>query len=333
MAGPLEPQNFMKQVLIIGAGQLGSRHLQGLARSSQPLSIHLLDPSTESLARARQRFEEIDGWQRHSLSTVASAADLPPSIDLAISATTSDHRLASLKTVLAATRVDALVLEKVLFRSLEEYADAEDLLAKHGVRTWVNCARRMFPGYQALKEFFADDTPQLLQVTGGEWGLGCNGIHFVDLFAFLVGTTAIEFSTAELDPIVHPGKRAGFAEYSGALVGRAASRQLLLQSTHGGRQRHLILIRSAGRTALVDEVAGAVRLLDEQAGTWDEQAFRCPYQSELTAQIADQVLAGHELNLPSFAESAQLHKSFISALLDHHNRHSGEIETSICPIT
>lgn len=323
----------MKQVLLIGAGQLGSRHLQGLARTSQSLSIHLLDPSTESLARARKRFEEIDGWQRHSLSTVACAGDLPSAIDLAISATTSDYRLASLKAALTATRIDALVLEKVLFRSLEEYADAAALLAEHDVRTWVNCARRMFPGYQALKEFFADDTPQLLHVTGGEWGLGCNGIHFVDLFAFLAGTTTIEFSTAALDPIVHPGKRAGFAEYSGTLLGRAATRQLLLQSTHGGRQRHLIVIRSAGKTAIVDEVAGMVRMLDEQAGAWEDQAFRCPYQSELTAEIANQVFDGQRLILPSFAESALLHKSFISALLVHHNRHSGEIETSICPIT
>ncbi len=324
----------MKQVLIIGAGQLGSRHLQGLARCALPLHIHLLDPSSESLARAQTRFEEIDGWQRHRLSTAADVDHLPAAIDLAISATTSDRRLASLRAALGTTRISALVLEKVLFRSLAEYAEAEALLAQRGVRTWVNCARRMFPGYQALKTFFGGEALLQMHVTGGEWGLGCNGIHFVDLFAYLGGSdVSVEFSNQWLEPIVHPGKRAGFAEYSGTLAGRSSSGLLLMQSTHGGHHRHLILVRSANRTAFVDEVGGSVRLLDESSGTWTEQPFRAPYQSELTAQIADHLLAGRDLDLPSFAESAQLHRAFISSLLDHHNRYSGEAKTAVCPIT
>jgi len=150
-AGPLEPTNSMKQVLIIGSGQLGSRHLQGLPRSEPALSIHLLDPSTESLAR------RASGGRDRQLATPqpvhrSRRSGPTPLIDLAISATTSDHRLASLKTVFATTRIDALVLEKVLFRSLAEYADAENLLAKHDVRTWVDCARRrMFPGLSSAQ--------------------------------------------------------------------------------------------------------------------------------------------------------------------------------------
>jgi len=75
------------------------------------------------------------------------------------------------------------------------------------------------------------------------------------------------------------------------------------------------------------------RLLDDQLAHGMSRPSGALIRARLTAQIADQVLAGHELNLPSFAESAVLHESCVSALVDRHNRRSGEIETSICPIT
>ena len=44
-----------KTVLIAGAGQLGSRHLQGLAAAEASLRIFVHDPSNDSLARAEAR--------------------------------------------------------------------------------------------------------------------------------------------------------------------------------------------------------------------------------------------------------------------------------------
>ena len=48
----------MHQIAIIGAGQLGSRHLQGLAKLQLPCQVHVVDPSPKSLEVARQRFAE-----------------------------------------------------------------------------------------------------------------------------------------------------------------------------------------------------------------------------------------------------------------------------------
>ena len=49
----------MYQIGVIGAGQLGGRHLQGLARLSLPCEIDVVDPSPVSLDSARKRFSEI----------------------------------------------------------------------------------------------------------------------------------------------------------------------------------------------------------------------------------------------------------------------------------
>ena len=48
------------KVLIIGAGQLGSRHLQGALKSSHKLLITIVDPSSDSLKLSKIRANEIE---------------------------------------------------------------------------------------------------------------------------------------------------------------------------------------------------------------------------------------------------------------------------------
>ena len=52
---------YMKEydVLIIGAGNLGSRYIQGLSNSCNKLNIHIVDPSSEALNKAEILHNEI----------------------------------------------------------------------------------------------------------------------------------------------------------------------------------------------------------------------------------------------------------------------------------
>ena len=45
-----------QSLLLVGAGQLGSRYLQGLVASDSELEITVVDPSSESLETAKLRW-------------------------------------------------------------------------------------------------------------------------------------------------------------------------------------------------------------------------------------------------------------------------------------
>ena len=49
----------MYNVAIVGAGQLGSRHLQGLSKVNININISVVDPKKHSLQLARSRFNEM----------------------------------------------------------------------------------------------------------------------------------------------------------------------------------------------------------------------------------------------------------------------------------
>ena len=50
---------MIKKIAIIGAGQLGSRHLQGLAQCNFDISIEVVEPYDLSRETAKKRYEEI----------------------------------------------------------------------------------------------------------------------------------------------------------------------------------------------------------------------------------------------------------------------------------
>lgn len=47
-------------IVLIGAGQLGSRHLQGLKKIYTAVNIDVVDPNIDSISIAKERYEQVD---------------------------------------------------------------------------------------------------------------------------------------------------------------------------------------------------------------------------------------------------------------------------------
>jgi hypothetical protein len=92
-----------------------------------------------------------------------------------------------------------LILEKVLFRDLDQYAKALELINVDNVKCWVNHPRRMYKTYHQLKSFFDKSKYYSFQLVGASWGLAFNGWHFIDLFEFLTVSKLTFISNSLLD--------------------------------------------------------------------------------------------------------------------------------------
>ena len=323
---------FSYRIAIIGAGQLGSRHLQGLARLDSPCEIHVVDPSTASLDVARQRAAEVPEATRHALHFHQQIEALPRSLDHAVVATAADVRLAVLRALLQGRTVRNLLLEKVLFQRLSDYDTAAELLQRAGSRVWVNCPRRAFPIYETLRAFFAEDALQHVDVRGGAWGLGCNSIHFIDLIALLAGGTPHALSTQLLDADLVDSKRVGFKEFTGTLLGRCGDASFSLTAQRGSQAPLLLTLRGGARSCLVDESAGRAFLCDPRDGGWRTLEFKTPLLSEIATSVTERILQEGTSALTPYAQSAAYHLPLLQALGAHASRQLGTPD-DICPIT
>jgi predicted dehydrogenase len=305
----------VETVAIIGAGQIGSRHLQGLARSARAFDLVVIDPIAGALDTARQRYAEIAGGRERAVRYATSLDALGEHVDLAIVATLASRRASDVRALLDRCRVRYAVLEKVLVQRPEDLEVIAEGLEKAGTRAWVNCSRRLNDFYAGLRGRLDGGGALRMSVQGGAWDPGCNAIHFIDLYAFLTGAPITAVDTSGLDPRWYPSKREGFREIGGTLVLQFGGGRLELHARTGSAAPTLLTLQGDAGQAAVWEKAGRAQLALASA-RWqlEEREARVAYQSELTHLVAEHLLEHGRCGLPTYAESAALHRPLLTAL-------------------
>lgn len=324
----------MYKIVVIGAGELGSRHLQGLMKINLPMSLEVLDSNENSLERAKNRANEIPhNPNLKEIKYLSSIDDLSNEIDICIIATTANVRFEIMKDLVAKSKVKNLILEKVLFQNLIDYDKALELLQVNNIKAWVNCPRRIFPIYQQIKQLIKPNEKLTYTVIGGDWGLACNSIHFIDHLSFLNSNNEIIFqSSSNLN--VSEGKRSGFYELVGTLIGSQSNgSDIFLHSRKGINANLKIQILSDNYFWEIDELKGEL-CTSSINNSWEKEisSFKLPFQSELSNLVCEDILLNQKCDLPSFEDSAMLHTVLLKKLQEVFCEEL-DINRDICPIT
>lgn len=302
------------KVLIAGAGQLGSRYLQGLSKVPDSLEIWVFDISPESLKRAESRWGEIQSAAEHEVHYVSSLSGLPHAMDLAIVASTADVRTALVAEIGRHADIRHWVLEKVLTQSAAEIVEMQKMLGS-GKSAWVNTPMYLWPLYQRIRKLYPDGRPIEARFEGFR-GLACNAIHYIDFISRWNGAPLTEVDACGLKPEWHAAKRDGFYEIDGQILVSFADGSRLKLTSDQNNLDYTVKLKIADDEWQVSESQGLARAAD---GRTIEGAVL--FQSQLTAPMVQAILAGHPCGLPTLAESAQQHTLFLNALLEHWNRY------------
>jgi predicted dehydrogenase len=315
-------------LVLIGAGELGSRHLQSMA-GLPGCCIDVVEPDVMSVEKARQRLAQVQ-VNAAQIRFFHSIEQLSLQYDLALIATGAAVRFELSQELLRRAKVRYLLLEKVLFQRPEHYVQMQILLEQYQVQAYVNCPRRCYPLYQQLKTGVAS-TPLVMQIQGNLWGMACNSIHFIDLVSFLTSESLQSVDTSQLGQSLQ-SKRAGYLEVSGRLhCVFSQGSELILRCTVDEQEPISVSIeyRSADGRFDIDEAKGTVHKTGDA-----EPLFRnmpMLYQSQLTATVVIDLLGSGRCCLTPFAESSALHLPLIHSLLAYFRQESAQLQH--CPIT
>lgn len=306
-------------LLLVGAGELGSRHLQGLALVAAP-EIIVIEPVAAARDRAAARYAEVSSSSAAPLRFVDHIDALDARAAVGIIATSSLRRREVIEQLVAHGVVPRqLVLEKFLFPAVADYAAVAALVDPGTV---VNTPRRRWALYRSLRAHLRE--PFTLRVRGTSWGLCCNAVHFGDVFAFLTGAEDVRFDFALAAGVV-AAKRAGYVEMHGAITGHTSASTLELQCVPGDVVALEVDVFVGGVEHRIDERTGACSGLGIAAGA---PAF----QSGDTGALVTSLLAGEATGLPTLAGSAAVHVPLLVGFLDHYRRFV-DAEAVSCPVT
>lgn len=324
------------KVVVIGAGQLGSRHLQGVLKSDLDLDVYVVDPVIASLEVAKERANEIE--HRHSITYITSIDELPELLDLVIVATNADVRAAVTEELVNNKAVKYLILEKVLFQDVADYDRIEKLLEDKSVKTWVNHPRRYQTFYAKVKEELELSNQTSIEVYGKNWGLGCNGLHMLDMISYVTNSNVASLSTSLLDSDVLESKRAGFVEFTGAISGRLENgSEYIIRSlfSDDGAIKPLTITICTPETRIVVQEGGKTQVVVMKSSNNyvpEVSEHDMLFQSDLSMFLVRDIFSIGSCELPLFKEASITHKLFIAALLEFYNLKTNQ-NLDKCPIT
>lgn len=316
---------LMSNVVVIGLGNIGTRHVQALQNYSEEFRIYGVETYQEALKRAEENL--------YFVQLIDSINKLPELIDLCVIATPSGPRREIFEHLVNHSRVRNVLFEKVLFQRNKDYEEVAETLKEKKINAWVNCVRRENRCYIDLKKRFKDEKWKHYFVTGGEWGLCCNGIHMVDLIQYLSDNEEVIFSPSVLIPGIYDSKRLGYKEMYGTINGTCGEDILFQISCTKDVTTPMMLVLSSDNVQLViEEGKKKIHIARrEENWKWVTTSFQTDYQSQLTGRVAKSILDKGVCNLPTYEEAINTHKSYIEMWLKEFRLQGWE--SDICPIT
>lgn len=309
----------MFNICIIGAGQLGSRHLQALKSVDVPLNIRVYDNDALALNIAKMRYESVlsEKGERHNIKYGKLEENEVEKYDIAIIATSSGSRKKVIEQLLSLAKVEYFILEKVLFQYVDDYSAIQQVFVEHSVKNaWINCGRREWGIYKEIKKEIC--SPVYMKVSGVNWGLMCNSIHFIDLTAFFTECLDFEVKMDELDPVLHDSKRQGYKESTGTLKikFKDGSRLELNSRNTSERIPMMLKIETNSFRAIIFESQGMMFYQKEgQDFRLESKTFNVPLQSESTAALVEEILENGVCGLSDYTESRRLHIQFMEPVI------------------
>lgn len=322
----------MKNICLIGAGNIGSRHLQGLKKITFPLNIEVVDPSKESLSIARQRYEQIDIPIHHQITFLQSLNNLSRKIDLAIIATSSNVRRKVIEELLKKSEIRYVILEKILFQKKADYLFIEKLLERKNIKTWVNFSMRTIPFYHDLKNKLKGKIQ--MAVSGSQYGLITNVIHFLDYIAFLTDCYNFNIITDGLDKKLTESKRPGFWELTGTLCAWFKDGSSGSFTCYPANDAPFVIEVFSSQYRCISKESERKAQVSSTQGKWkwEEINTNIPFQSEMTNLVAEDILKTGRCTLTPYSKAAKIHLQLLGRLYKYINEFSNK-KFSLYPFT
>ncbi|MFE4242159.1 Gfo/Idh/MocA family oxidoreductase [Peribacillus butanolivorans] len=320
----------MFKVIIIGCGNIGFRHFEGLLKTDLSLVIYVIDPNVEALNRVQKCYEESNSEEK-TCYFLESIKNIPEYIDLCIIATSSKVRLEVAERILKTTSVKYLILEKVLFQKESDYDQMSFLLKEYNVKgCWVNCPLRTLPIFMELKEKVNSNLNFYVEYRN--FGIGCNSIHQLDLFSFLTNCLDLKIETSKLENVVE-SKREGYLEVLGILTASTNKEDtLIISSNIQSSPEYFMKLKFNEEIWTIFPLLEKITVEGTQNNEIIEKVINYPKQSSITSLLVTELLLLGKCSLPDYETSKKLHvnliknlNTFFSKVLDH--------KVIECPIT
>lgn len=323
---------LLKRIILIGCGNIGSRHLQALVNLHHNIIIEIVEPNTKAQLLAKSRLKEIKRNKiKHELIWHKSISELKSKGDLVIIATNSENRANLIEKMLKQGHKRFLV-EKIVCQTSEEYKKILLLIKKFNAKGWVNTNRRYFNSYQKINKYFKNSKYIQMSIFSEGSVLGTQAIHYLDLFCWLAKEKQIKLDGEFLSKKLLRNKRGkNYVEFSGNITGSTKSGSCVsLKFSNYGNESYQIKIYDGEKFININELKDKAYSVNHDGVKYFK--FKFEHVSNLTTKIVKDILTNDDCLLPSLKNSYEIHKELFR-IFNQHLKRILKTDVKLCPIT
>jgi hypothetical protein len=312
----------MYSFLIVGFGAMGCRHTQSIISSYPNAKICVVEPSKEIFeenckkinvrSTNIERYSDIDSLKGH--------------FDFCVVATSAEPRFKIVKHLFD-YGIKNYLLEKVVFQSKKQFSDLEKLTNMTDVNIYCNFVSRYFPNYIEIKKEITDKPIKII-VSGGDFGLACNSLHYIDLFQYLRQSSPYIISHNLKENF--NGNRRGFnyKEIQGSLhlTNTFGDSLSIISDLEKGKGLLEVTIINGGTIHVLNENTFNHTIISNSA--IEKKEFQILRTSELTGKIVNDFY-NNTILLPKISETKHNHIEIFKVF----NETFKLSESDNCPIT
>ena len=314
------------KILLIGCGNIGFRHLEGLLKTDLSLDITIIEKSNSTI---KEQIEKIKKKKFKNKKIFFSNNFLIKKLkfDLVICATTAYKRYDLLKKLVSSYNFSKILIEKLAFQNIYDFEKALELFKKEKIQCWVNCPRREYKIYKQIKIENKTNTQLAIDVSGYKWNLASNAIHFFDLFYFLVNIP-VNFSKKKYDLKKILSKHYKYFELTGKLSIKDKKFSIFLSDQRKNKGM-IVKIKTSKTRYYINEYKNFVRVyLGNKTHT---RKINIPLQSQLTKTLVKKIIYNKKILLPTLSDTYLSHKLLYSLFKKYF--HKKKSKTLNCLIT
>ena len=302
----------MKNILIVGEGNIGKRHIQSILKEKKfNYNIHVIDKSNYSIKKTFNEITEIKKSKKIRIEN--NFKNLNKEYDLIIIATTSFKREDIITLLLKKTIFKNLILEKIVFQNVSSYKHFIKIFKSKKINCWVNCPNRFYKSYNNLKKLIVKKYPLSMIVSGGNWHFGSNFVHYTDLFCYLINANDLTIDQFEFESEIMKSKRKNFVEFNG-LVSLKNNKGNFLTIIHNNTRPNVNIKIIQKNLSFIFNENENFALINRKKNNFSKIDFKIPFQSELTKLYCKEIFLNKRINLPTLENHYKINKNIFDKI-------------------
>ncbi len=300
---------------------MGCRHAQSILSGIYNAKVFVIEENQQIFQANLDRI----GSNDKIVTLLSDLNNLNVTIDFCVIATSAQPRFEIIKTLIEKD-IKYFLVEKVVFQSERQFDQIINLLAKNNAVAYCNFVNRYYANYQSIKSNL-HKTPLKMIVKGGDFGLACNALHYVDLFEYLTKEKSI-LVKSQVFKNENGNKRGNqYIEVFGMLSYTNSNGSILSIISEKDLNSIEILICQDEKSFIIDEnVKKQYSIYLNENIVIDE--FKPIQSSTLASKIVLEILNGNCI-LPTIQETKNCHVQLFEVV----NNIIGLKKTDLCPIT